>query len=193
MDDPLRLPVAEFLDVLADRRRSPGAGSVAALATCAAAAIATRAARYSGATWAGAEGAAAQAEALRRRVAPLAALDAEVFDKALDALLEPRDPDPDRRNWHLGRALRDAADVPLQIAEAAADVAALAREIAAYGNPELRPDVAAAAALAEAGARMSAHLVAVNLGAGPEDERVRRAERLATFASEQAKRALAEA
>ena len=193
MDDPLQLSVADLLDVLADRRRSPGAGSVAALATCAAAAVVTRAARYSSATWPAAEGAAAQGEALRRRTAPLAALDADALGKALDALDEPRDPDPERRNWQLGRALRDAADVPLQIAEAAADVAALAADVAALGNPELRPDVAAAAALAEAGARMSAHLVAVNLGAGPGDARVRRAEALAAFASDRARRALAEA
>src|SRR5438552_1705594 len=104
----------------------------------------------------------------------------------------PRGPDPERRNWQLGRALRDAADVPLQIAEAAADVAALAADVAALGNPELRPDVAAAAALAEAGARMSAHLVAVNLGAGPGDARIERAEALVAFASEHARKALAE-
>ena len=192
MDDPLAHPVSELLDVLADRRRSPGAGSLAAIATCAAAAIATRAARYSGTAWAGAEGAAAQGEALRRRTAPLAARGADVFGKALDALDEPREPDPDRRNWQLGRALRDSADVPLQIAEAAADVAALAAEIAERGNPELRPDVAAAAVLAEAGARMSAHLVAVNLGAGPGDERIERAEALVVFATEHARKALAE-
>ncbi len=192
MADPLSLTVAELLEELAERRRVPGAGSLAALVTAAAAAVVARGARYS-AAWPDAEGVVAQAETLRARTAPLAALDAERFDEALAALGEPEEPDAERRNWQLGRALEEAAGIPLRIVEAAADVAELAAVVAERGSLELRPDVAAAAALAEAGARMGAHLVAINLGAGPDDERVRRADRLVEAARDAARRALAHA
>jgi len=191
VDDPLDLRVGTLLDTLADRRRAPGAGSVAAVATAAAAALVARGARYSSATWPEAGGAAAQAEALRRRAAPLALADARAFAKAVEALDEPRDEDPDRRDWNLGRALATSTEAPLAIAEVAADVASLAAEVADRGNPDLRPDVASAAALAAAGAEMSAHLVAVNLGAPPDDPRVQRAQTLAQTAAKAARSALA--
>jgi formiminotetrahydrofolate cyclodeaminase len=189
--DPLELSVGALLDLVADRQRSPGAGSVAAVATAAAAALVVKGARYSAAVWPEADGAAAQAEALRRRSAPLALADARALADAIEALDEPREEDADRRDWHLGRALAEAAGAPLAIAEAAADVATLAAEVADRGSPDTRPDVAAAAALAAACAQMSAHLVAVNLGASADDERVKRAEALAKRAMEAARRALA--
>lgn len=187
--DLLQLSVSELLELLAKRRRVPGSGSVAALVVAAAAAVVARGARYSKASWSEADAAVAQAKALQARAEPLAALDAAVFGRAIEALDEPRDPDPERRNWLLGRALAGAADVPLRIASAGADTALLAAEVARCGSPELRPDVAAAALLAEGATRMASHLVAVNLGASVDDERVRAAETLAELAAEGARQA----
>jgi formiminotetrahydrofolate cyclodeaminase len=189
--DLLRLSVSELLDLLAERRRVPGSGSVAAVVVAAAAAIVARAARYSAEAWPEADAAAAQAQALRARAMPLAGLDAEAFGRAIAALDEPQDADAERRDYALGRALAGAADVPLRIAAAGADTALLAAEVAERGSAELRPDVAAAALLAEGATRMASHLVAVNLGAAPTDERVTAAAALVKLAGEGARRASA--
>ena len=76
---------------------------------------------------------------------------------------------PEQRDFALGAALLQAAEVPLRIAEAAADVAELAALAAAEGSPHLRPDATAAAALAEAATRAAAHLVEINLATVPGD------------------------
>lgn len=53
--------------------------------------------------------------------------------------------------------------IPLEIARAAAEVAALAEQAASLGNPKLRADAVVAAMLASAAAEAAAYLVAVNL------------------------------
>ena len=80
---------------------------------------------------------------------------------------------------------------PVGVAEVAADVAALAAEVAERGNPNLRGDAAAAAVLAEAAARIGANLVTINLTMREEDERVARVLSLADNAARSAKRAVA--
>ena len=65
--------------------------------------------------------------------------------------------------------------MPLAIAEAAADVALLAAEVARAGRSELREDAAAAAMLAGGAARAAAHLVSINLASRPSDEAAARA------------------
>jgi formiminotetrahydrofolate cyclodeaminase len=82
------------------------------------------------------------------------------------------------RDAEVAAALSGAADVPLAVAEAAADVAVLAALVAHEGNDRLRGDALVAAELAEAGARAAAELVAINL-AGSDDPRIGRAKDLA--------------
>lgn len=144
--------------------RIPAAGPLAAVVTAEAAAVVAAVARFSGD-----EAAAAQAESLRARARPLAAADAEAYAAAA-ARLASREGD----DFALGRALEDAADVLLEIADAAADVAELAALVADRCRPALRPDAAAAAMLAEASARAAAHLVEVNLAVEQDDQRSRR-------------------
>ena len=91
----------------------------------------------------------------------------------------------------LGLALERAAEVPLEIAEAAVDVASLAALVAERGEQALRADAVAAAVLALAAARAAATLVEVNLGTTASDERVTRARDLAGSATAAAERALA--
>ena len=81
-------------------------------------------------------------------------------------------PRRDRGALEVGTALARAAEVPLQITETAADVAALAALVAEHASSDVQADAAVAAALAESGARAAAHLVEVNLGARADDERV---------------------
>ncbi len=114
--------------------------------------------------------------ALRSRVATLALADADAYTKVVEALRLP--PDSPSRAAKLAAALSGAADVPLEVAEAAGEVAVLAALVAQEGNDRLRGDALVAAELAAAGARGAAELVAINL-AGLDDPRARRAKDLA--------------
>jgi formiminotetrahydrofolate cyclodeaminase len=120
--------------------------------------------------WADGPGVAAQAGVLRARLTELAEEDARAYAGAMEALAAARGSGGDRDRM-LGLALERAADVPLAIAAATADVAELAAQAAASGPPVLRPDAAAAALLAEAACRAAARLVDVNLTTLPGDPR----------------------
>lgn len=168
----------------------PGAGSVAALATAMAAGLVAKAARLSDAGWPDAAGVVVQADSLRNRVTPLAQADAEAYRDALEVMRAPRETDPERRDAEIADALSRAADIPLQIAEAAADVSSLGALVSERGNEALRGEASAAAALGEAAARIAAQLVEINLAVSPEDGRVSKARRLAEEAGDAARRAL---
>jgi formiminotetrahydrofolate cyclodeaminase len=180
----LDLRLREFLDEVASASRTPGGGSVAALVTAAAAGLLAKVARGSIDTWAEARGVAAQAESLRDRVAPIAQLDADEYEAALRARSEGGD-------FELGQAYARAAEPPLRIVEAAADVAVLSVLVAQRGDQSLRADAVTAAALAAGAALAGAELVAVNLTASAGDERVLRARRLAEEAARAAEEAFA--
>lgn len=140
--------------------------------------------------WAEARGIAAQAEALRDRVAPLVQLDADQYEAALRMRAEAG-PAGEGRDFELGRAYAKAAEPPLKIVEAASDVAVLAVTVARHGDPSVKADAVAAAALAAAAARAASELVAVNLTAAADDERVLRARTLAEEAARAAEEASA--
>jgi formiminotetrahydrofolate cyclodeaminase len=137
--------------------------------------------------WPDAAGAAAQAASLRRRAAPLAERDVDAYVAALDALAAPRGATPEDRDAALGDALSHAADVPLAIAETAADTAVLAATITERGDERVRGDAAAAATLAAAAAQASANLVAINLAAAADDPRLTRARAIAAAAVDAAR------
>lgn len=190
--DLLDLPLRQFLDRLAAEEPAPAGGSAAALGVAMAAALIAKVAKAS-ADWPEAGSVVAQAERLRRRTAPLAQSDAEAYEEALAALHLPDQLEPEVRNMALGQVLARAAEIPLVIAEAGADVACLAAEAAERGIPERRGDAIAAALIAEASARAAANLVAVNLTVTPEDERLLRARAVTDVASAAAREALATA
>ncbi len=179
----LDLRLREFLDEVAADGKTPGGGSVAALVTAAAAGLLAKVARSSTGSWPEAAGIAAQAEALRDRAAPLAQLDADEYERALRTRADAGDETVERRDYALGRAYARAAEPPLQIAATATDVAVLAVVVAQNGDSSLRADAVAAAVLAAGSARAAAELVAVNLTASADDERVTRAARLAEEAA----------
>ena len=173
-DDPRPVDVPRIdalLDALASDQPAPGGGSAAALVGAMAAAVCAKVAGFSGDG-----GSVAQAAALCRRLTGLAEEDARLFSSALSEL-DRRDDD-----FKLGRALEQAADAPLRIAEACADVAALAAALANEGLSEHQADAKAAAALAAGATRAAAVLVEVNLGVSGADERVELAHRLSSQA-----------
>jgi formiminotetrahydrofolate cyclodeaminase len=188
----LELPLGEFLDEIASPDLVPGAGFSSALTVAMAAGLVTMTARRSLETWPEGAGAAAQAERLRKRVIPLAEQNVEAYRKAVGLLRGDEPADGPHRDFELSRSLEEAARIPLQIAEAAADVAALAADVAEYGEPSVRADAATAGALALAGARGATILVEVNLGTTEGDERLTRARELVADAESALERATAQ-
>ena len=187
--DLLSLSVDEFLTRLAATGPIPAGGAAAAVTTAMSAALVAMVGRASTA-WPEANGIVAQAEAVRARVAPLAAEDSEAYAHVLEVLREAGSP-PDERDARLGEALLRAADLPLAIADAAADAGVLAAEAAVHCSAAVRGDALAAALLAEAAARSAAELVAINLALQPDDARIARARALVDSATMAAARALA--
>jgi methenyltetrahydrofolate cyclohydrolase len=177
----LDLTLREWLEELAGSDGVPGGGSALGFAIATAAAVLAMAARVSGSG-----GLAAQAEALRARTAPLADLDAAAYGAALVAREAAEGQRPEQRDWQIGRAFAEAAEPPLDIARAGADVAELAAQLVASGDARVRADALAAAALGAAVARGAVALVAVNLTAVAGDARVAEAERLAAAAERSA-------
>jgi formiminotetrahydrofolate cyclodeaminase len=163
------LPVARLQDVLGEAGPGPAGGSAAAVAATMAAGLVRLVARVSE-DWSDAPGVAAQASALGDRALALADDDHRAYARAMAQLAAPD------RDATLGVALRRAAEVPLHIAETAADVAILAAFAAQEGNESVRADAWAAAALAEAAAVSAARLVHVNLATRPDDDLCARAD-----------------
>jgi methenyltetrahydrofolate cyclohydrolase len=155
--------VEELLAQLAAETASPGGGLAAGVCVAMAAGLVAGVARASGESWEGAGAALAQAERLRSRVAPLPGLNVEAYDAAMRELAARDGGESEQRDARIEAALTRAAEVPLTIAEAAADVAELAALVCENGADGQRADAAAAAILAEASARAADRLVAVNL------------------------------
>jgi methenyltetrahydrofolate cyclohydrolase len=187
--DLLDVHLREFLDGLATDEPAPASGSVAALVVSMAAALIAKVARLSP-DWPEAGSAVAQAENLRKRVSPLAQSDADAYLEALAALHLPDQLEREVRDMAIGQVLARSAEIPLVVAEAGADVASLAAVVAERCTADRRGDAAAAALLAEAGARAAANLVAVNLTITADDERVQRAHAVAEVAAAAARNAL---
>ena len=188
-DDLLSLRVGELLDELASSSPVPGSGSASALVAAMAAALVSMAARLAS-DWDDASGVAAQADALRIRAGRLAQLDAEAYGTVLELREAPPEDRPEDRDFRLGGAFSHAADVPLEIAGVAQDVAELAALVADASALAPRADAAGAAVLAAAAARSAASLVAINLAVAEGDSRPGRAYAHAAAAELSAQRAL---
>jgi formiminotetrahydrofolate cyclodeaminase len=188
--DYLDLRLGDFLDGLAEGTPAPGGASAAALTAAFSASIVMMVARRSRESWPDAGGVAAQAKALEVRTAPLAQKTGRAWEIALEALQNTGETHDAKRSEDLERKLARAAEVPLSIAESAADIAALGALAAEFGDGTFRSDAASAAVLAAAAARAGAHFVAVNLTTRPDDEWLLRAQTAADAASGAATRAL---
>lgn len=151
----------------------PAAGAAAALVAGMAASLAAAAADRSREAWDEAAGARAQALALARRASILAERARVQYAQARQAL-EGRQPETeppdDVRDWALGVAIAGAADPPMALAAAAADIAELAATVALRGGGDVRADAVVAADLAAAAARSAATLVQVNLVVGGDSQ-----------------------
>jgi methenyltetrahydrofolate cyclohydrolase len=171
---------------LAARTPAPGGGSAAAVTCAVAAALVEMAAGFDAAApEAGDVG--IRAAALGQRALELADLDLESYGPVLEALRMDAD-DPQRPPAVAG-ALSSAAEVPFALARIAAEVSALAAQVAERAGRHVVGDSTAAAVLSEAACRAAAVLVAINL-TGATDERPTQAAECASDADVARQKAL---
>jgi methenyltetrahydrofolate cyclohydrolase len=168
--DYLELPLGRFLDLVASGEPAPGGGAAAAVCVALAAGLTGMAARHALDYLDGAAGLAERTEDLRHRTSRLARADAAAYRRVIAA---------GRDDGRRREALSGAADVPLAVAEAGAEVSSLAARLAREGNPNLEGDAICALLLGDAGVRAATALVKINLpAAGVEDARLSRANEL---------------
>ena len=164
--------VQEALAALASRTEPPAAGVASALAAATAAALVELTAGLaSDRVEADGSGSAerlrsiaGQASALREHLLSIADDDVRTYAQVTRA----------RNGADKAKALERASGPPLEVAEAAADVAEVAEETARAGTWAFRADAVVAGELAAAAAAAGAEMVATTL-TDPKDERVRRA------------------
>jgi methenyltetrahydrofolate cyclohydrolase len=163
--------MASYLDKLAGADPEPGGGSAAALVGALGAALVTMVTNLTlgKGTFASVQGAVSaikeSSEKLRAELAELVTLDARAYGAVAAAMKLPRDTERAKkeRDHALQVALRAAAEVPLRVAEAAAEVARLSLPAAEKGNPNAVSDAGVAAVLADAAAQSAALNVKINL------------------------------
>jgi formiminotetrahydrofolate cyclodeaminase len=185
--------VGELMEALAAPSPAPGGGSSAALTCAIAAGLAEMTAAIAGAS---ADPAASERlDELGARTAELRELALALADRELSsyrpvlaAIREaPGRADQDRR---VSEALATASEPPLEIARTAAEVSAIALELAGHASASVRGDVVTSVLLAEAAARSAATLVETNLQRSPGDKRVTAARRAAEEAEAARRRVL---
>jgi formiminotetrahydrofolate cyclodeaminase len=111
-----------------------------------------------------------RAGARRAEALALAQQDLRAYEPVLRATRLPAG-DPERAG-RIAAALSEAAEPPLAVARAAAELAELAAAAARGGSRQLAGDARAGLALAEGACRAAVGLVRANLAAAPGDARL---------------------
>jgi formiminotetrahydrofolate cyclodeaminase len=176
----------ELLDGLAAAAPSAAGGTAAAVTAAMAASLVAMVGRASQAWTEGAD-VAERAGTLRGRLLTLGEDDVEAFAAVLRAYRSTGE----ARAAELTAALIRASEVPLEIAERAAEVAELAAGAARDGRGPMRLDAEAAAVLAEAATRAASLLVSANLLAIPDGRESEQVSRLLEAAQRARERAAA--
>lgn len=167
----VRGTLESYLDRLASAEPEPGGGSVAALVGALGAALVTMVTNLTLGKEKYAEvqddmvAIQAESEKLRRRLEELVTLDALAYGRVATAMKLPREDEAQKeaRRRVLQAALQGAAEVPLEVAEAALEVARLCLPAAEKGNVNGVSDAGVAVLLADAAARSAALNVKINL------------------------------
>lgn len=173
-------PLHDYLDDLASEQSTPGGGSAAALSGALGAGLASMVARLTvgkaGYEDVQPEIAALiqQAEQLRARFQQLMQEDIDAYGRLSACFKMPRGSAEERaaRTKAIQERLDDAALVPLEVAEHAAELVQYCRRIAEIGNTSVLSDIATGAALASSSGAGAAWMVRVNLKAMKDLERV---------------------
>lgn len=165
--------IQTFLDELASSSSTPGGGGAAALSGAMGAALVSMMCNLTIGKKKYADVEAqmteilAQSEALRQRLTALIDEDVVAFNEVMAAYGLPKATDEEKaaRTAAIQEASKKATIVPLNAAQTCGEVIALAKPAAEMGNVNVVSDVGAAAATAEAGLKLSALNVLINLGA----------------------------
>lgn len=114
-----------------------------------------------------------RASSLRRQLTELVQRDADAFESVRSAYAMPREPASaaTARALAIRKALLFAADIPLETAEAAVQVAEIAATVAERGNSNAVTDAAVAALMAEAACKGAVLNVRINVSSLGDDER----------------------
>ncbi len=171
MQNLTELSSKEFLKALASSAPTPGGGGAAAMAAAMAAALASMVGNLTVGKERFADreeeiGAALErAETIRAELLLLAEKDAEAFEGFMACYKLPKATDADKtaRSQALRAAAKNAAAVPLAIAEEALAVLQMALRLSEIGNPGVITDGACSALLARAALRCADYNVRINL------------------------------
>lgn len=166
-----QLTINEFMDALASKASTPGGGAGAAMGGALAASLVSMVCNLTLGKK-GYEGAQdelrqvlMESEGLRRQLVALADMDAMVYDQVMAAYRLPKSDADEKvaRAEAIQEALWQAAQVPLQIAQACTKVVALARPAAELGNRWAVSDAGVAVRLAESAVHGALLNVTINL------------------------------
>lgn len=165
--------IAQFLDALASSAPAPGGGSAAALSGALGAALVSMVCNLTlgKKKYADVQDDIAalvkQSEELRYRLQALLEADVKVYTGVSKAYKMPRKTPEEKaaRSAAIQEALKDAAKVPMEVAEACAQVLDLCTPAAEIGNVNVVSDAGVAALMAEAGLRSAALNVIININA----------------------------
>lgn len=179
MAEPLdTLPIGTFLDALASSAPTPGGGSVAALSGAMAAGLVSMVCALTVGKKQYAEiedevrSINERSEALRRELQQLAEQDIEVFSRLSAAYRLPRTTEADAatRQAAIQLITRQAAIVPLRVAQAAAAILPLCTALAPRVGRLIVSDIGVAAVLARSTVQSAILNIEINL-AGLDDQR----------------------
>ena len=164
-------PLQNYLNELASSQPTPGGGSAAALSGAMAAGLATMVARLTlgKADYATVqqeiEAISQQTERLRARFQQLMQEDIEAYGRLSATFKLPRTTPEEKavRTEAIQKRLSDAALVPLEVVECAAELVQYCLRIAEIGNANVLSDVATGAALASSAGTGASWMVRTNL------------------------------
>ena len=165
------LHTKEFLALLASDAPAPGGGGAAAIAASIASALTSMLANLTVGKKKFIEHEEEvkellqQAENSRSRMLELAEADAEVFSAFMSCYRMPKDSEEEKalRAAAICQAAKQAAEIPLEIAEESLRIMRLTARLVQIGNPNVITDGAVSALLARAALRSSVYNILVNL------------------------------
>jgi len=160
----LEKPLYTYLDDLASDRPTPGGGSTAALSGAMGAALACMVARLTvgkadyAAVQSEIEALIARGEQLRARFQELIQADIDAYGRLSASFKLPRTTAEEKaaRTLAIQAQLVEAALVPLEMAERAAELIQVCQRIAEIGNKNVLSDIATAGSLAVAAGKVTA-------------------------------------
>lgn len=155
-----KVTIKGFLKKLSSKNPVPGGGSAAALAGAQAAGLVAMAAKFSKD-----KKIAKKAERLMKVLMSLITKDAEAFEKVMEAhhLSKVTEKEKEKREKEIEKALKYAAEIPLQTARYSYEVLKLAEFLLKDCNPSVITDLGIAALMAQAAVEGAILNVKVNL------------------------------